>query len=338
MEVLVQTRTYNTSGASAIFSFVGDQLMLELGEYGGAVNSIEITAYLRSPTRNPIRSLEGLFDQYHEYLKKLPTATFRRKLNRVEIGFLSQHFNAADSEGWKPSVEKSHIAALEVAEVIPLIKKRIKREDDFDTNRFLKEATVVLNRQLGSLDEWEAIREKAKQKRMGLFAAKSPWEQLEIDWSHFHPQARDILDDPFFWECSSDLSPHGNDTGADLLEDYRRWDKRNGSESPLKFLDGLFKGWDIKPIDWSITSESDVQQLDKKQPIPLRVCNEAAVALAFAALKMRASCPADIVDLAMNALKRTEILVKASTLSNEIKAAWVVAIGKMRTKLDSVPR
>lgn len=338
MEVLVQTRTYNRSGSSAIFSFVGDQLMLELGEYGGAVTSIEITAYLCSPTRNPRPTLEGLFDQYHEYLKKLPTVTFRRKLNRVEIGFLSQHFNAADLEGWKPSVEKSHIAALEVAKALPLLKKRLKRDDEFDTDRFLKEATEVLNRKLGSMDEWDAIREKAKQKRIYLFAAKSPWEQLEIDWSHFHPQAKEILDDPFYWDCASDLSPHGNDTGADLLVDYRRWDKRNGNESPLKFLVQLFKGWDIKPIDWSITNENDVQQLDEEQPIPLRVCNEAAIALAFASIKMRASCSADVVNLATSALKRTAILVKASTLSSEIKVAWDVAIQKMKAKLDSVPR
>ena len=87
MEVLLQTRTYNMSGGSAIFSFVGDQLMLELGNYGEAVTSIEVTVYLRSPTRNPLPTLEGLFDQYHEYLRKLPTVTFRRKLNRVEIEF-----------------------------------------------------------------------------------------------------------------------------------------------------------------------------------------------------------------------------------------------------------
>ena len=161
---------------------------------------------------------------------------------------------------------------------------------------------------------------------------------VEIDWNNFHPLARGILDDPFFWEYASDLSPHGNDTGADLLEDYRRWNKRHGTESPMNFLAGLFKGWDIKPIDWSITSENDVEQLDKEQPIPLRVCNEAAIALAFAALKMRASCPADVVTLAMNALKRTAILVKASTLNSEIKAEWDVAIQKMKAKLDSMQR
>ena len=338
MEVIVYTRTYNTFGGSAIFSFVGDQLMVQLGEYGGAVNSIEITAYLRSPTRNPLPTLEGIFDRYHEYLKSLPKITFWRKLKRVEIGFLSDSFTVTDKEGWHPSVEKSFVAAREVSEVLPLLKKRVKPDDDFETARFLMEASEALSRKPSSLDEWEKIGERAKQKRQALYAAKSPWEQLGIDWSQFHPLAREILDDPIYWDCASDLAPHGNDTGADLLADYRRWDKRHGNESPRRFLEGLFKGWDITPIDWSITNESDVQQLGKEQPIPLRVCNEAAIALAFAAIKMRASCPADVVDLATGALKRTAILVKASTLSNEIKAAWDVAIEKMKAKLDSVPR
>ena len=81
-----------------------------------------------------------------------------------------------------------------------------------------------------------------------------------------------------------------------------------------------------------------MQTLDKEQPIPLRVCNEAAIALAFAVLKMRASCPADVVDMATCALKRTAILMGASTLNDENKAAWDVALGKMRSKLESLPR
>ena len=85
MEFLVQTRTYNTYGASCMYSFVGDQLMLQLGEYGGAVKSLYVTAYLRSPTRNPRRTLEGLFDQYHEYLKKLPTITSQTESGRNRI-------------------------------------------------------------------------------------------------------------------------------------------------------------------------------------------------------------------------------------------------------------
>jgi hypothetical protein len=37
-----------------------------------------------------------------------------------------------------------------------------------------------------------------------------------------------VLDDPFFWQEADDFAPHGNDTGADLLADYRPWRRRTG--------------------------------------------------------------------------------------------------------------
>lgn len=123
-----------------------------------------------------------------------------------------------------------------------------------------------------------------------------------------------------------------------MLEDYRSWDRRNGDKSSWTFLKRLFEAWGIDPIDWSITGEGEVQRLDGEKPIASRVCNEAAIAVAFAVLKMRASCPADVAGLARSALIRTSFLVEANTFDNDVKDAWDVAIGKLRAKFDSLPR
>lgn len=337
MEILVQTRTYDTAGSDANFASAGDRLMVELGDYGSAVSSIEMVAHLRSPSRNPRPRLEQLFDEYHEYLKTLPTVAFNRNLKRLQIEFVSQHFDADDNDRRKPSLEKSHLAALEIAAVLPLLKDHIEPGDDFATDRFLKDANAVLSRRLDSLDQLEAIRQAAHRKQQTINAAKSPWERLGIDWSEYHPQAREILDDPFFWECADDLSPNGNDTGADLLADFREWDRQYGTTSPWRFLEELLAGWEIEPIDWMISDEVEVRQLNKEHPIELSVCNAAAIALAFALLKVRADCPADVTEIATKALARTAILVKDSTLSDETKADWDVAIAKMSAKLESSP-
>ena len=158
----------------------------------------------------------------------------------------------------------------------------------------------------------------------------------EIDWSHYHPKAKEILDDPFFWDCADDLAPHGNDTGADLLDDYRRWDKRNRTRSPLDFLDRLLARWDIKPIPWSVTDKEAVRKLHRDDPIALSVCNESAIALAFAVLKMRAECAADVIQVALAGLARTAIVVKASRLSDANKVSLDDAIAKMKDKLESL--
>lgn len=219
-----------------------------------------------------------------------------------------------------------------------MLRKRIKPEDDFDVERFLADAASVLATKIGTMEEWEQIRQRATAKRKARLASKDPWELLEIDWDQYQPKAREMLDAPFFWETANDLAPNGNDTGADLLEDYRRWDKRNAVASPVTFLDRLMKKWDIMPIDWSIADEDTVRKLRQENPTALSVCNEAAIALAFAVIKMRAACPPQVAERGLAALKRTAIAVKGSTLSNEVKAQWDVAIGKMRAKLESMQR
>jgi len=338
MDVYGNKKTYNTFGGNDSYSLVANLLTERLGDYGAGVESIEMTGYLRSATRNPRPTLEGLFDQHHSYLSKLPTITFRRKLKRVEICFLSEHFTADDAKGWNPSPEKCQIAAGEMANALLLLRKRIKPEDDFNVERFLTDAANILATRIETMEEWEQIRQQATEKRKAKLALKDPWELLEIDWDKYHAQAREVLDDPFFWECASDLAPHGNDTGADLLEDYCRWDKRNSTKSPLTFLDWLLKKWGITPIDWSITDEEKVRTLEREEPIPVSVCNEAAIALAFAVIKMRATCPPEVIVRGLAALSRTAIAVKDSTLSNEVKAEWDIALAKMRAKLESLRR
>jgi uncharacterized protein YfeS len=337
MEFIGMSKAYDKYGVSNIYSPIADLLEVHLtSDYGSAVESVYFSAFLSSVSQKPRPTLEELFRQFHEYLDKLPKVTFRRKLKRIEIEFLSHKFIAEDDKSNKVSADKCNTAAEEVAGMLPLLKKRIKPADDFEGDRFLADATRLLATKIDAVEEWTKLEELAKAKRLALQATKTPWELLEIDWSQYHTNARVILDDPFFWQCADDLAPNGNDTGADLLEDYRRWDKRHKKRSPWDFLIQLLTNWDIEPIDWSITDEPIVRRLDKERSIDLSLCNEAIIALAFAVVKVRGACPLDIILMAIAALARTAILVKDSSLSDEIKKSWDEAIEKMRRKLKSL--
>jgi uncharacterized protein YfeS len=182
-------------------------------------------------------------------------------------------------------------------------------------------------------EELMQIRAEAEAKRAAERATKSAWDLLDIDWDEFHPQAREVLDDPFFWDCVDDLAPHGNDTGADLLEDYRRWQKRNPSGSLLKFLAVLMKRWDIEPIDWNIVDEEQTNALAAGKPINLQVCNEAIIGLAFAAIKVKGQCPKAVVDLALKALERESFEFVDSHLEEKLRKERHAEIAKMRAKL-----
>jgi hypothetical protein len=69
----------------------------------------------------------------------------------------------------------------------------------------------------------------------------------------------------------------------------------------------------------------------------LTMCNEAAIALAFAVVKTRGSCPLDVLQMAVAAIKRTGIVILDSSLSDELKSQWNTSLTKMKQKLESLP-
>jgi uncharacterized protein YfeS len=103
---------------------------------------------------------------------------------------------------------------------------------------------------------------------------------------HCHRTARKLLDAPIYWDLDDYFAPHGNDTGFDLLFEYRRWIRVRG---------------DGRPLDYYRESLSD---LDPQNEIHRHVFDEAAVALAFAHIKFRGRCSAELKALAYDAIKR----------------------------------
>ncbi len=257
-------RKYGESGGSAIFSYVADLLTVRLGNYGSAIEEIYLIACLRNPVRDPWVGLENLFDSFHASLENLPKVTFYRRLKRVEITFASRRFTSEDDRGWEPKPDLCNRAMQEVTEMLLLLKKRVTAKDDFDLPRFLEDVQQLLAEKIDSAAEWLQIREQASAIEIRAREAKSSWEQLGIDWDLYHPDARTILDDPFFWDSASDIAPHGNDTGADLLGviSEQGWNRGHRNVSPLRFLDAEMAAWQVVPIDWSVTDENAVSALD----------------------------------------------------------------------------
>ncbi|WP_146430954.1 hypothetical protein [Blastopirellula retiformator] len=337
MQVTILVRTYDSYGYSKLFSPIAALLSLRLGDYGPAIDELDLLTWLPSRTRMFRPTLERSFDEFHKEIKTLPRMTFRRKSNRFELSFPSSRFFAGDQRQ-DPAAQMLNDAAAEVAQFLPLIKKRLKKTDDFDVVRFLEDANRLLCEGLGSVDEWRQIEQESNEKRRAELAKMSPWELLDIDWDDYHPSAREILDDPFYWSCTDDTAPHGNDTGADLLHSFLKWNKRNRTTDPLRFLDRLLDEWGFQPIDWTVTDPAMVNAMGSSDPIGLDVANESIIALAFAVVKLRGKCPPEIVELALAGVNRTAFLVEQSDCKAKIKELWYASIAKIRTKLNELRR
>ncbi len=296
MDFHVIAKSYNSYGGHTTLSRIGDFLLMGGGSFGDAIQEIAVTLHFRDsgPAK---KTLESFLERHNNYRATLPKITYRRAKGKVEIDIASELMDGRD---WKPSPTLSlplfTRGVDEVIDALGLMRTRLKSTDDFSLETFLNHCEAAKKRIPNSEHALQHLATELKAVAQAKRDGMSPWEKLGIDWEDFHPKAREILDDPFFWDCTDDFSPNGNDTGADLLESYRDWHKKHKEVMPIRFLENLAKHWGYSDID---AMDDDVR------------C-EASIALAFADIKLRATCDQKARQLALEAIGRQRSQAQAA--------------------------
>jgi uncharacterized protein YfeS len=292
-------QSYNLYGGNTSLSLIGQYLADEMPDFGPAIN--ELTVTMRFATSPPAReTLERLFAEFHASLANLPQVVFRRSREQASVIFQSQLLDGRELHKSRTlSLELFRGGLAEVVDRLALLKSRLKRSDAFDLPGFLAHCEGRLMAAPRSQEALEVLSADLCRKAREASARLSPWEKLGLDWRDFHPDARAILDDPFFWSSGDEFSPNGNDTGADVLGMYRDWRKVRGDRSATEFFTGLLSRWGI-----SLPPESPTSQ---------EVYDEACIALAFAEFKLRAACEPQIAMLAKAAVARQRSRAEAAT-------------------------
>lgn len=278
--------------------------------------------------RPHFRNVEGwvgfpqILDGYNARLSKLPKVKVLNKMRLVEIEYLSNvcmgddlecvHYNAEPgfNVNWRDDLERRHHTydvellqrfCSELLEILPTFRKRLAKVDDFDFDSFLEWAALRF-KDLPSTDE--ALKEytTALYSKPEKSKKAESWDDLLIDWSKYHPQARETLDDLFYWDCVNEYAPHGNDEGADVLEHFQSWRKRNKAGDSKKFFKRLMQ-------EWGVLNHPEDKLQDTYEP--------SLIGLAFAHLKIDAACPSWVRDEALKILRQQRKNVKASESADE---------------------
>jgi uncharacterized protein YfeS len=288
MTTYVMAKSYNCYGGFPSISFVLDFLLTGAPNFGDAIQELSVTLHLVTGGP-PKRTLEKSYEEHHQRRQQLPKVVFRRSRGQMNIDIASE---CMDGNAWKHSptwfLPVFTKAVDEVLSALPLMKPKLKRTDAFDVDGFLSHCISARTQVPASHEELQVLATNLKAADEARRNAMSPWEKLGIEWQDFHPKARELLDDTFFWGCADDFAPHGNDTGADLLTDYQEWHKRSKDGCPMTFLKRLVTRWGYPELD-SMDAE---------------VRNEAAIALAFAELKLRACCNGEVRNFALDAIRQ----------------------------------
>jgi uncharacterized protein YfeS len=347
MKVYYFTRAYNSYGPGATHSYVG--YFIERATNGDALGISELSVFANYKTGLPPRpTLEKMHQEFHQGLGALPKTRYERKKGRLTVEFESQLGSAEEiigvySDTLFGSAEQNEQAAryplrkgpdpslfraalTELNRVLRTLEPRLRGKPGLKFSLFLDELDRVPASLPASDDELVRLCHLYKAEGRAAFFAKPWWEK--IDWDEFHPNAKALLDDAFYWDEADDNAPHGNDTGADLLASFRKWRAKNRSVSPLEFLHKLIRSWGFerKPAG---------EQLDGGGALPREtielVHHEADIALAFALIKLEGNCDDAICLRALDAIERQ--------MNGDLVERWVspeerlVALNKMHGKL-----
>jgi len=338
MIIYLMTRSAGSFGGNTTFSLVGDYLASGLRDYGTAIRQFDITTCFRGG-RIRHSSLQQSFDEFHsKFLPSLPAVKFLRKKHRIDIQYETVVTDATFLERYGfLSVEVFRAVLNEIGEKIHLIDARLKKADDFDLAGLHEDVSRLVREAPSSDDELKALKWQMEQQRKARLAAMDPWERLDIDWDEFHPASRTLLNDPFFWSQTDAYSPHGNDTGADLLSDFRRWNRRHPNSPAHEMATSLLRAWQISPINQDALTESEVKPLIINDPIALSVTDDALIAAAFAAIKLRGCCDKPTRELAIAAIERERTSIVLNSRDWKEPSERLRTLGVLRDALSCAP-
>lgn len=294
LEFQLITQAYDEYGYDQTLSLIPDFILTDAPMFGSAIRELTVNFHFRT-SAPPRKTLEKAYAEFHANMLRLPKAVFTRSREKIQIDIAS-NLIVIDPTDWRQRIARRTMSVSlfragfgELVSALSILRSKITTKDDFRLDAFLDHCQQRES-SLPSTDEGLVMLGKQlDERRAAIRVAMSPWEILDVEWRDFHPEARNILDDPFFWKGSDDFSPHGNDTGADLLAAYRSWLKQHKNDDPLDFYHRLTSRWGF--------------DLDTTDPIFRSALDEAAVAIAFAELKLRGACRPSAAKLAVQALE-----------------------------------
>ena len=308
MKVSMWAREACGMGGNATYNLVGQYLESGLEDYGGAITEIEVLACFRGGDINH-PSLQTLFDEFHSrFLPSLPFVKLFRKKGRLALTYETHIVDATflKRRGFL-SIEIFAQVLGEIAAAFHLIDTRLKKSDDFDLARFHQDISRLVASAPQSDDELRAIKVKLEKEEHVRLAAMDPWDQLAIEWDEFHPSARSLLNDLFFWDSMDENSPHGNDTGADLLIGFTKWERRHSTRPAHEMARRLLRDWGVSQIDYDVVNEAAIWTLLQGDLLSLVETDEALIAAAFAAVKCRGCCDRETREIALKAIVRERL-------------------------------
>lgn len=334
--VYVMAKTYDSYGGQPTLSVVAHHLQRELDRNDCRLTELSIDAWFRR-SGLPRLGLEGLHATFEREARVLPRLRFENKKRRLSVAYLSRLGLAEDViDRRQLSASLFQRSLKEIGDLLDGAHARFRRKQGLDYPALLDSIHRSLAFAPSSDAELAALAERYHGEDVTARAQLSWWERLDIDWDDYHPKARELLDDPFFWDAGDDYAPHGNDTGADLLSAFRKWRRSHREAAPLTFLRILFRRWGMLDAIYG-RHDPDPARWEAEDEIAILTYDQAAIALAFAVLKLEGARDGPTLAAALDAIARQREPAVVAHFGGHQSNAPEVAFTKLEAKLKTLP-
>ncbi|MBW1657925.1 WGR domain-containing protein [Flavobacterium quisquiliarum] len=126
-----------------------------------------------------------------------------------------------------------------------------------------------------------------------------------------HPKFRAHFKDEFYYDCGDEEAPFGSDEGSDTLaqitEDLRKTKTFDFTSFPKRLIEEY---WDMTYLPAEDISRENIEQLVKTDEMNLTQSDMVTYATAFAQIKITGEVDGALKVLALNAMKRMEIIAE----------------------------
>jgi len=143
-----------------------------------------------------------------------------------------------------------------------------------------------------------------------------------------HPNFVKALTDEFYYDCTDEFSPFGNDDGADTLSTLEDWYRENGKlRKPVKFLKDLVEeNWGFETKYMKLTDRTKTLKVNAEEEFMFDSIDHAIIATAFGQYKIEGILNRDLKELAEIALDRQKIITQDQIDNNETELRKLIKI------------
>lgn len=150
-----------------------------------------------------------------------------------------------------------------------------------------------------------------------------------------HPNFVNALTDEFYYDCTDEFSPFGNDDGADTLTSLEKWYQANGNlKKPLKFLKELIEdNWGCETKYIKLIDKAKILKVNSEEKFLFDTIDHSIIATAFGQYKIEGILNSELKDLAEIAFERQKLITQHQIDNNEIELRKLIKVidGKTTT-------